>query len=76
MVYTVASAADAPASLTYGSSFMTLAGKYAGSVVIGLNRGKNDIANTIAAAKVAVSQVSKLLAIELGNEPECECSGT
>lgn len=72
VVYSVASAADAPASLTYGSSFMTLASKYAGSVVLGLNRGKNDIANTIAAAKVAVAQMGNLLAIELGNEPECE----
>ncbi|KAI1171922.1 glycoside hydrolase family 79 protein [Nemania sp. FL0916] len=70
VVYTVASPADAPASLTFGSSFMTLAAKYAGSVVVGLNRGKNNIQNTIDAAKVAVSQMSNLLAIELGNEPE------
>lgn len=52
---------------------MTLAGEYAGSVVVGLDRGKNQISNTIAAAKVAVSEMSNLLAIELGNEPECEC---
>lgn len=71
VVYSVDSAADAPDSLTFGSSFMTLAGKYDGTVVVGLNRGKNNISNTIAAAKVAVSQVSNLLAIELGNEPEC-----
>ncbi|KAI0170125.1 hypothetical protein BJ166DRAFT_608229 [Pestalotiopsis sp. NC0098] len=70
VVYTVASAADAPASLTFGSSFMTLASSYKGSVVMGLNRGKNNIANTIAAAKVAVSAMGNLLAIELGNEPE------
>lgn len=73
VVYTVASAADAPASLTFGSSFMTLANSYKGSVVMGLNRGKNNIANTIAAAKIAVSAMGNLLAIELGNEPECEC---
>lgn len=73
MVYSVSDPADAPASLTFGSSFMTLAGKYAGTAVLGLNRGKNNISNTIAAAKVAVSQMSgNLLAIELGNEPECE----
>lgn len=72
VVYTVASATDAPASLTYGSSFMTLAGKYGGSAVLGLDRGKDNITNTIAAAKVAVSEMSNLLAIELGNEPECE----
>ncbi|KAJ4424403.1 hypothetical protein N0V82_000924 [Gnomoniopsis sp. IMI 355080] len=70
VVYTVASAADAPDSLTFGSSFMTLAGEYDGSVVLGLNRGKNNISNTIAAAKVGVSEMSNLLAIELGNEPE------
>lgn len=50
---------------------MTLAGSYDGSVVVGLNRGKNQIQNTIDAAKVAVSEVKNLLAIELGNEPEC-----
>lgn len=72
VVYTVASPADAPASLTFGSSFMTLANTYGGSVVVGLNRGKNNISNTIAAAKVAVSGMSNLLAIELGNEPECQ----
>lgn len=72
VVYSVASAADAPASLTFGSSFMTLAGKYKGNVVVGLDRGKNNVTNTIAAAKVAVSEMSNLLAIELGNEPECK----
>lgn len=72
VVYTVANAADAPASLTFGSSFMTLAGKYGGQVVVGLDRGKNNLTNTIAAAKVAVSEMGNLLAIELGNEPECE----
>ncbi|KAK3376893.1 hypothetical protein B0T24DRAFT_525475 [Lasiosphaeria ovina] len=70
VVYSVAKAADAPATLTFGPKFMTLAGTYAGSVVIGLNRGKNNIENTIAAAKVAVAEIPNLLAIELGNEPE------
>lgn len=72
VVYSVAKAADAPATLTFGPKFMTLAGTYAGSVVIGLNRGKNNIENTIAAAKVAVAEIPNLLAIELGNEPECK----
>lgn len=72
VVYSVKSAADAPMTLTFGSRFMTLAGSYEGSVVVGLNRGKNNIENTIAAAKVAVVEVKNLLAIELGNEPECE----
>ncbi|AEO59838.1 glycoside hydrolase family 79 protein [Thermothelomyces thermophilus ATCC 42464] len=70
VVYSVANPADAPATLTFGPKFMTLAGTYPGSVVVGLNRGKNNIDNTIAAAKVAVSEVTNLLAIELGNEPE------
>ncbi|KAI1475333.1 glycoside hydrolase family 79 protein [Daldinia eschscholtzii] len=70
VVYSVSNPADAPASLTFGSSFLTLAGSYAGSVVVGLNRGKNKIQNTIDAAKIAVSEVKNLLAIELGNEPE------
>ncbi|KAI1396833.1 glycoside hydrolase family 79 protein [Hypoxylon fuscum] len=70
VVYSVSNPADAPASLTFGSTFLTLAGSYAGSVVVGLNRGKNNIQNTIDAAKIAVSQVKNLLAIELGNEPE------
>lgn len=71
VVYSVSNPADAPASLTFGSSFMTLAGKYGGSVVVGLNRGKNNIQNTIDAAKATVNGMSNLLAIELGNEPEC-----
>jgi hypothetical protein len=72
VVYSVANAADAPKMLTFGPRFMTLAGTYPGSVVVGLNRGKNNIDNTISAAKVAVSEVTNLLAIELGNEPECK----
>jgi hypothetical protein len=72
VVYSVASPADAPMTLTFGPKFMTLAGTYPGSVVVGLNRGKNKIDNTIAAAKVAVAEVKNLLAIELGNEPECK----
>ncbi|KAK5627518.1 hypothetical protein RRF57_003233 [Xylaria bambusicola] len=75
VVYTVANAADAPSSLTFGSSFMTLASRYGGSVVVGLNRGKNNLQNTIDAAKAAVNEMSNLLAIELGNEPEYYPSG-
>ncbi len=48
-----------------------LASSYGGSVVLGLNRGKNSITNTIAAAMTAVAKMGNLLAIELGNEPEC-----
>jgi hypothetical protein len=72
VVYRVANPADAPMELTFGPRFMTLAGTYEGSVVMGLNRGKNNIDNTIAAARAAVAEVKNLLAIELGNEPECK----
>ncbi len=71
-MYSVASPADAPRTLTFGPKFMTLAGTYGGTVVLGLNRGKNNLANTVAAAKTAVSEMGNLIAIELGNEPECE----
>ncbi|KAG4427267.1 hypothetical protein IFR05_017250 [Cadophora sp. M221] len=70
VVYSVAAPTDAPANLTFGPSFMSLAATYPGTVVMGLNRGKDDIVNTIAAAKVAKDRMKNLLAIELGNEPE------
>ncbi|TVY40669.1 Beta-glucuronidase, partial [Lachnellula occidentalis] len=70
VVYTVAAPTDAPAALTFGPSFMTLAETYGGTVVLGLNRGHDNITNTIAAAKKAKSSMTNLLAIELGNEPE------
>ncbi|KAJ2893369.1 Beta-glucuronidase [Zalerion maritima] len=70
VVYYVADPADAPASLTFGPNYMELASEYPGEVTIGLNRGKNQIDNTIAAAQSAVDQMGNLYAIELGNEPE------
>lgn len=73
MTYTVASAGAAPASLTYGPSFFSLAADYGGKVVIGLNRRLNDQANTIAAAKAAKAAMRNLYSIELGNEPNCKC---
>ncbi|KAL5046138.1 hypothetical protein BDW71DRAFT_197861 [Aspergillus fruticulosus] len=69
VTYTVDDPADAPLSLTYGPSFITLASEYSGSVVLGLNRRLNDIGNTITAAGLAVSEMGNLHAIELGNEP-------
>jgi hypothetical protein len=72
VVYSVASPADAPSTLTFGPKFLTLANTYGGTVVMGLNRGKNRLTNTVDVAKVAVSEMSNLLAIELGNEPECK----
>ncbi|KAK1987496.1 hypothetical protein LZ30DRAFT_745701 [Colletotrichum cereale] len=70
VVYSVADAADAPSTLTFGPNFMKLAATYPGNVTLGLNRGKNDIDNTIAAGKIAVQEMANLYAIELGNEPE------
>ncbi|KAK2051593.1 hypothetical protein LY76DRAFT_688296 [Colletotrichum caudatum] len=70
VVYSVADAADAPLNLTFGPEFIKLAATYAGNVTLGLNRGRNDINNTIAAGKVAVQEMANLYAIELGNEPE------
>jgi len=72
VVYSVSAASAAPTALTFGPSFMSLAATYSGSVVLGLNRGHDNISNTIAAAKVAKSAMGNLLAIELGNEPECK----
>lgn len=72
VVYSVANPADAPATLTFGPNFIKLAATYAGDVTLGLNRGKNNIDNTIAAAKVAVQEIKNIYAIELGNEPECK----
>ncbi|KAL4974027.1 hypothetical protein BDW66DRAFT_161629 [Aspergillus desertorum] len=69
VTYSVDDPADAPLSLTYGPSFITLASEYNGSVVLGLNRRLNDIENTISAASLAVSEMGNLQAIELGNEP-------
>ncbi|THH14464.1 hypothetical protein EW146_g5869 [Bondarzewia mesenterica] len=68
--YTVASAGDAPSTLTYGPSFFTLAAALPGEVTIGLNRRLNNQSNTLAAAKQAQSVMKNLLSIELGNEPD------
>ncbi|QBZ56877.1 hypothetical protein PoMZ_01795 [Pyricularia oryzae] len=74
VTYSVAQPADAPKNLTFGPSLVDLAAKYGGSVVMGLNRGRNDLQNTIAAAKTVVAKMGgnkgNLKAIELGNEPE------
>uniref|UniRef100_A0A0W0G4A6 Beta-glucuronidase C-terminal domain-containing protein n=1 Tax=Moniliophthora roreri TaxID=221103 RepID=A0A0W0G4A6_MONRR len=68
--YTVASPADAPTSLTFGSSFFSLATKMKGDVTIGLNRQLNNQANSFAAAQKAKELMPNLFAIELGNEPD------
>lgn len=69
--YTVASSSDAPDSLTFGPSFISMAADYSGSVILGLNRRLDNISNTIAAAKLAKSEMGNLYSIELGNEPNC-----
>ncbi|BCS19486.1 glycosyl hydrolase family 79 C-terminal domain-containing protein [Aspergillus puulaauensis] len=69
VTYSVDDPADAPETLTFGPSFISLASEYAGSVVLGLNRRLNNIENTISAAALAVSEMGNLNAIELGNEP-------
>ncbi|CAD6446084.1 e835ce74-06fd-42b7-9dd2-6c76a4700e8a [Sclerotinia trifoliorum] len=68
--YHVNSSVDAPASLKFGPNFIKLASTYPGTVVLGLNRGLNNITNTIAAAKYAKGSMENLKAMELGNEPE------
>ncbi|KAF2088974.1 glycoside hydrolase family 79 protein [Saccharata proteae CBS 121410] len=70
VVYTVADPTDAPANLTYGTAYMTLAADYGGRVTLGLNRGRNNLSNTVLAAQFATENMPNLFAIELGNEPE------
>ncbi|KAJ5624035.1 hypothetical protein N7510_000344 [Penicillium lagena] len=67
--YSVASPDDAPDTLTFGPSFVSLASTYAGDVILGLNRRLDNISNTIAAATLAHTNMENLYAIELGNEP-------
>ncbi|KAI0047467.1 glycoside hydrolase family 79 protein [Auriscalpium vulgare] len=74
--YTVASSTDAPTSLTFGPSFFTLAAALKGPVTIGLNRQLDEQGNTQQAAVKALSSMSNLYAIELGNEPEFYASGS
>ncbi|RAL62200.1 hypothetical protein DID88_002684 [Monilinia fructigena] len=49
-----------PASLTFGSNFMKLANTYAGTVVLGLNRGLNDITNYHCSSKIRKSNLAPL----------------
>lgn len=68
--YSVPSSTAAPANLTFGPSFIKLAGTYPGQITMGLNRGHDNLSNTIEAAKVVVENIHSLKAIELGNEPD------
>ncbi|KAF2762651.1 hypothetical protein EJ05DRAFT_447020 [Pseudovirgaria hyperparasitica] len=67
--YTVAAPGDAPSTLTFGPSFMTLANTYGGQTIIGFNRRLNNQPNTIQAARKALDEMDNLNSIELGNEP-------
>ncbi|KAK4226038.1 beta-glucuronidase [Podospora fimiseda] len=69
VTYSVANAADAPMTLTFGPRFIDLANAYPGRLIIGFNRRLNNLANTIAAARLAYQRIKNLEAIELGNEP-------
>ncbi|KAK4160629.1 beta-glucuronidase [Cladorrhinum sp. PSN259] len=69
VTYSVANAADAPMTLTFGPRFIDLANSYPGRLIIGFNRRLNNLANTVAAAKLAYQKIKNLEAIELGNEP-------
>lgn len=71
MTYSVSDPGDAPESLTFGPSFISLAASYGGDVILGLNRRLNNVSNTLAAATLAKDNIQNLYAIELGNEPNC-----
>ena len=76
VTYSVSNAADAPMTLTFGPRFIDLANSYPGRVIIGFNRRLNNLANTVAAAKLAYQKIKNLEAIELGNEPNCKSLDT
>ncbi|KAF4499689.1 hypothetical protein FAGAP_4140 [Fusarium agapanthi] len=76
VTYTVANAGDAPSALTFGSSFMSLAGTYDGKVTIGFNRRLNNLANTVAAAVKAVDQIGSLHALSLATNPTSSAAVT
>ncbi|KAJ5141040.1 hypothetical protein N7526_002035, partial [Penicillium atrosanguineum] len=58
--YTVASTIDAPESLTYGPSFISLAASYVGRVIVCLNRRLDKLSNTASAALLIQSQIKNL----------------
>ncbi|KAI0344513.1 hypothetical protein BDW22DRAFT_1326510 [Trametopsis cervina] len=74
--YTVDSPADAPASLTFGPPFISLASQLKGNVTLGLNRQLDNQPASLAAAILAKQQMGNLFAIELGNEPEFYASNS
>ena len=53
--------------------FVALAAALPGPVTLGLNRQLDNMSASLAAAVLARERMGNLYAIELGNEPECEC---
>lgn len=67
--FSEASVADYP-NFYYGPEFFKIVGSYGGTVVLGLDRGQNNISNAVNAAKAAKELIPNLYAFELGNEPD------
>lgn len=53
-----------------GPQLLELVASHGGNVVFGLDRGRNNLSNSISAAIAAKAHLSNLYASELGNEPE------
>ncbi|KAI8710732.1 Glyco-hydro-79C domain-containing protein [Fusarium sp. LHS14.1] len=55
----------------FGPRLFDLIGTYGGEVIVGFNRGDNNITNSLEAATAAKSRLlGKLWGVELGNEPD------
>lgn len=54
----------------YGPEYFKLTASYGSNVVLGLDRGQNNLSNTIEAARAAQQLLPNLYAFELGNEPD------
>ncbi|CZR51750.1 uncharacterized protein PAC_01627 [Phialocephala subalpina] len=70
IVYSVPDPATLAKNITFGPRFIDLAESYPGTVVMGLNRGGDNLNNTIEAAVAIEKRMHNLQAIELGNEPD------
>ena len=53
---------------------MALAAALEGEVTMGFNRQLDNQSASLAASVLAQETMGNLFAIELGNEPECECA--
>ncbi|KAH6970316.1 hypothetical protein DER45DRAFT_623179, partial [Fusarium avenaceum] len=61
----------APMELIYGPKFFDLIRQYGHETIVGLNRGDDNLTNTMAAVKMLKSRAEKnVWAVELGNEPD------